>query len=217
MCRVAHGHGAVCGLYAPAVASDGSFSYGPRAALLVVDIQNDFADPSGSLSVPGGEAVVAVANAEIDAARQAGAKVAYSQDWHPPETPHFAAQGGVWPVHCVRGTWGAAFHPDLVVAGEVIRKGTGGEDGYSAFSVRDPLTGAERPTRLAVVLAVLGVEELAVVGLATDYCVLESVLDAARLGLRPVVLSAGVRPVDLEPGDGERALEAMEAAGASIR
>jgi nicotinamidase/pyrazinamidase len=169
------------------------------------------------LYVPGGEDVLDVANAEIERARAAGAKVAYSQDWHPPETPHFAAQGGVWPVHCVRGTWGAEFHPKLTLAGEVVQKGTGGEDGYSAFTVRDPVTGHERPTRLVTVLRSLGITDVVIVGLALDYCVLDSSLDALRLSLRPTVLRDGTRPVDMEAGDGERAFERMAAAGTNIR
>ena len=140
----------------------------------------------------------------------------YSQDWHPPETPHFALQGGPWPVHCVRGTWGARFHPRLVVSGEVVRKGTGGEDGYSAFTVRDPRSGEERPTRLITVLRALGVTDLVIVGLATDYCVLASGLDAARLGLGVTVLRDGVRAVDVSPGDGDRALAQLAAAGVDI-
>jgi nicotinamidase/pyrazinamidase len=191
--------------------------YGSRTALLVVDIQNDFTDPAGSLYVPSGEHVVGVANAEIARARAAGAKVAYSQDWHPPATPHFAVHGGVWPVHCVRNTWGAEFHPDLVLAGEVVQKGTGGEDGYSAFTVRDPVSGHERPTRLVTVLRSAGVTEVVIVGLALDYCVLDSALDALRLGFGTTVLLDGTRPVELEGGDGDRALERMVAAGADLR
>ncbi len=105
--------------------------YDAQTALVVVDVQNDFADPRGSLSVRGGEAVVDAVNREIDRARAAGATVAYTQDWHPESTPHFQKDGGVWPVHCVRNTWGAELHPRLVVAGEVVRKGVDGEDGYS--------------------------------------------------------------------------------------
>jgi nicotinamidase/pyrazinamidase len=191
--------------------------YGSRTALLVVDIQNDFTDPRGSLYVPGGEHVIRVANAEIGRARAAGAKVAYSQDWHPAVTPHFAAHGGVWPVHCVRNTWGAQFHPDLVLAGEVVQKGTGGEDGYSAFTVRDPASGHERPTRLLTVLRAAGVDGVVIVGLALDYCVLDSTLDALRLGFSTTVLLDGTRPVELEGGDGDRALERMVAAGAGLR
>jgi nicotinamidase/pyrazinamidase len=192
-------------------------AYESHTALLIVDMQNDFADPQGSLYVRGAEGLIHHANAQIAQARAGGAKVAYSQDWHPPETPHFAAQGGVWPVHCVRDTWGAAFHPALTLAGEVVQKGTGGEDGYSAFTVRDPVTGHERPTRLVTVLRSLGVTDLVIAGLALDYCVLDSTLDALRLGLRTTVLQAGTRPVELQAGDGERAMERMAAAGAEIR
>ena len=122
--------------------------YGPGTALIVVDVQNDFADPKGSLYVKDGEAVVPVANREVERAREAGSPVFYTQDWHPESTPHFAKDGGVWPVHCVGGTCGAELHPDLTVAGEVIRKGTGGEDGYSGFTVKDPQSGDEAATAL---------------------------------------------------------------------
>jgi len=192
-------------------------AYGPRTALLVVDVQNDFADPSGALYVPGAEGVVDHANAQIATARAACAKVVYSQDWHPPVTPHFAAHGGTWPDHCVRRTWGAAFHPDLVVAGEVVQKGTGGEDGYSAFAVRHPSTGDEQATRLVTVLRSAGVTGVVIVGLATDYCVLDSALDALRHGFHTAVLTEGTRAVDVQPGDGDRALERMAVAGAHIR
>ena len=156
--------------------------YDPATALVVVDVQNDFADPEGSLTVAGAGAVVVAVNAEVDAALAAGATVAYTQDWHPPSTPHFAKDGGVWPVHCVGATWGAAFHPDLVVAGEVVRKGSGGEDGYSGFTMRDPITGATRSTGLDELLRERGVERVVVVGLALDYCVKATALDALGLG-----------------------------------
>src|SRR6059036_2226403 len=108
--------------------------YDAKTALLLVDVQNDFADPGGSLYVKGGEEVVPFAKVEMDQALAAGALVVYTQDWHPPSTPHFQKDGGIWPVHCVQGTWGADLHPDLRVKGDVIRKGTGGEDGYSGFT-----------------------------------------------------------------------------------
>src|SRR6266536_6172386 len=105
--------------------------YDAVTALLVVDVQNDFADPNGALHVSGGEDVVGVVNREIARAVSAGALVAYTQDWHPPSTPHFAKDGGIWPVHCVADTWGADFHPELMTIdeGELVQKGTGGEDG----------------------------------------------------------------------------------------
>ena len=193
--------------------------YDPTTALLVVDVQNDFADPAGSLSVAGGADVVERVNAEADAARAAGALVVCTQDWHPADTPHFEKDGGTWPVHCVGDGWGAELHPGLhawLAEAPAVRKGTGGEDGYSGFTVRDPVTGAESPTELAELLRARGVEQVVVAGIATDYCVLETVLDAVRLGFGTTVLRDAVRAVDVQPGDGERALERMADAGAVV-
>jgi len=190
--------------------------YGPRTALIVVDVQNDFADPNGSLYVTGGEEVVARVNEEIAAARSAGAPVVYTADWHPESTPHFQTDGGIWPVHCVGGTWGAEFHPGLNVDGPVVRKGTGGEDGYSGFSMRDPQTGEETPTVLERTLRSADVEDVVVVGLATDYCVKETALDAVHKGFGTTVVRGAIAPVDLEAGDGERALAALQDAGARV-
>lgn len=190
--------------------------YDAQAALIVVDVQNDFADPKGGLYVRGGEEVVPIVNREVAAAKAAGAFVTWSQDWHPEETPHFAKDGGVWPVHCLRDSWGAAFHPGLVVDGEVIRKGTGGEDGYSAFSVRDPKSGKRRATRLGNLLKEHGVERVVVVGLATDYCVKDTALDALHLGYPTTVLLDGVRAVNLRAGDGDHALDEVRAAGGTL-
>jgi nicotinamidase/pyrazinamidase len=103
--------------------------YDRSTALVVVDVQNDFADPKGSLYVGEGERVVPLVNREIERALAADALVVYTQDWHPAQTPHFQSGGGAWPEHCVQYTWGAQLHPDLRVAGEVVRKGQGGEDG----------------------------------------------------------------------------------------
>ena len=190
--------------------------YDPTTALVVVDVQNDFADLAGSLSVRGGEAVVVAANAEIAAARAAGALVVYTQDWHPESTPHFAKDGGVWPVHCLAGSWGAALHPALDVGGPVVRKGTNGEDGYSGFTMRDPVTGATVPTELDALLRERGIRRVVVVGLATDYCVKATGLDAHALGYDTTVLRAAIAAVELQPGDGERALDELRAAGATV-
>jgi nicotinamidase/pyrazinamidase len=190
--------------------------YDVRTALLVVDVQNDFADPSGSLYVREGERMVEPANQEIGRALAGGASVVYTQDWHPERTPHFQTDGGIWPVHCVQETWGAAFHPDLRVVGEVIRKGTGGEDGYSGFSVRDPVSGERNATRLGSVLEERGIERVVLAGLATDYCVKETALDAMRLGFETTVLARAVRAVDLSPGDGDRAMEEIRRAGGHV-
>lgn len=191
--------------------------YDERTALIVVDVQNDFADRNGSLYVSGGEEVVLAANREVERAQRADATVVYTQDWHPESTPHFAKDGGVWPVHCVGDTWGAQLHPDLVVDGPVVRKGVGGEDGYSGFGVRDPQTGEETPTGLEELLRERGVEKVVVVGLALDYCVKETALDAARLGFDTVVPLDVTRPVDLEPGDGDRAVADVQQAGVVTR
>ena len=189
--------------------------YDPSTALVVVDLQNDFADPAGSLAVAGGEAVVLRANDEIQRAVAAGAPVVFTQDWHPPSTPHFAKDGGIWPVHCVADTWGAELYRGLVVAGPIVRKGTNGEDGYSGFTVRDA-AGGEHPTELEAILAEQGISRVVVCGLATDYCVRATALDAVRLGFETIVLTDAVAAVDLVPGDGERALAEMATAGARL-
>jgi len=191
-------------------------TYDKATALLVVDVQNDFADPSGSLYVQGGEQVVPVINREIERAKTAGANVFYTQDWHPESTPHFKKDGGIWPVHCVMETWGAELHPDLTVEGPVVRKGSNGEDGYSGFTMRDPQTGETIPTALGDMLADAGVTTLRIAGLATDYCVKSTVLDAREKGYPITVLENGIRPVEVEPGDGDHAIEAMLAAGALL-
>lgn len=191
-------------------------SFGPGVALVVVDVQNDFADPTGSLSVRGGEAVVGAVNALVDVAIAAGSPVVYTQDWHPPDTPHFAKDGGVWPVHCVAGTWGAEFHPVLRVEGESVRKGTAGEDGYSGFTMRDPVSGEERSTGLAELLRSEEITRVVVAGLATDYCVKATALDGIGLGFGVVVAEAAVAAVDVEPGDGDRALKELAAAGVTL-
>lgn len=189
--------------------------YGPKTALVVVDVQNDFADPDGSLYVQGGEDVLPFINEQVATAVESGARIAYSQDWHPETTPHFAKDGGIWPVHCLADSEGAAFHPELDVVDNAvfIKKGVGGEDGYSAFTMRDPVTGEETPTGLEEELE--GIESVIVVGLALDYCVKETALDAAR-SYDTTVLADGTRPVNLKTGDGSRAVAEMVAAGVSV-
>jgi nicotinamidase/pyrazinamidase len=195
---------------------DSDARYGPEVGLVVVDVQNDFADPAGSLSVKGGADVVPLVNAEIEKALQAGAAVVYTQDWHPAHTPHFAVDGGIWPVHCVQETWGAQLHPGLAVKGPIVRKGSHGEDGYSGFSMRDPAGGETIPTELDSTLAQAGVKRIVVCGLATDYCVKATALDGVRLGYDTALLLDAIRAVDLTPGDGARALDEMAAAGTML-
>jgi nicotinamidase/pyrazinamidase len=190
--------------------------FGRNTALIVVDVQNDFADPSGWLYVRGGEEVVQVANREIERALAAGSPIFYTQDWHPESTPHFQKDGGIWPVHCVGGSWGAELHPDLLVRGEVIRKGTGGEDGYSGFTVKDPLSDDKKSTALGSLLREKDIGRVLVLGLATDYCVGATARDAVAAGLDTTVLREGIRAVDLNPGDGERTLSELTAAGVKV-
>lgn len=190
--------------------------YDDTTALIVVDVQNDFADPEGGLYVSGGEEVVPLINTEVDAARDSGAPVFYTQDWHPPDTPHFEKDGGVWPVHCVKDTWGAEFHPDLHVDGPVVRKGVDGGDGYSGFSVRDPVSGEETATELGRLLDEAGVRRVVVTGLAGDVCVKATALDARELGYEVVVPLATTRMVDLQAGDGERAVDELRGAGVTV-
>jgi nicotinamidase/pyrazinamidase len=191
-------------------------TYDPTTALLVVDVQNDFADPAGSLYVKGGEEVVPFINDQIGRAQLAGARVFFTQDWHPESTPHFQKDGGIWPVHCVQQSWGAEFHPALVVGGPVVQKGSNGEDGYSGFTMRDPVSGQTIPTALGELLAAAGVTTIVIAGLATDYCVKATVLDARERGYPVTVLQNGIRAVDIQPGDGDRAIEEMFAAGALL-
>ena len=190
--------------------------YDTTTALIVVDVQNDFADPNGGLYVAGGEEVVPSINAHVASARQAGAFVVYTQDWHPPETPHFEKYGGVWPVHCVRDTWGAELHPDLQVEGPIVKKGVDGGDGYSGFSVRDPVSGDEESTELGSMLERAGTTHVVVTGLAGDVCVKETALDARKLGYEVTLPAATTRFVALEPGDDERAVQEMRDAGVTV-
>jgi nicotinamidase/pyrazinamidase len=182
-----------------------------RNALLVVDLQNDFC-PGGSLPVPNGHEVVPVLNDYIARFTREGLSVVLSRDWHPAQTSHFRTQGGSWPEHCVQGTRGAEFHPDLSVPGTalIVSKGMGpDEDGYSAFVGRD-----QEGRSLVSLLREQGVQKLVIGGLATDYCVLNSVLDALEAGFSVDVIGAATRGVEVQPGDTDRAIQQMKAAGA---
>jgi nicotinamidase/pyrazinamidase len=190
--------------------------YDARTALVVVDVQNDFTDPAGGLAVRDAEAIIPEVNARVAACRAAAGLVVYTQDWHPEQTPHFVTGGGPWPVHCVRDTWGAALHPDLIVDGPIVRKGVDGADGYSGFSVRDPVSGDVSRTELGGLLEARGVERVIVVGLAGDVCVAATAVDAADLGFATIVPLAATRMVELAPGDGERAIARMRAAGVEV-
>jgi nicotinamidase/pyrazinamidase len=189
--------------------------YRPGVALIVVDVQNDFADPNGSLSVAGGADVIPTINGQVELARNNGALVVATQDWHPEHTPHFAKDGGIWPDHCVQDTWGAQLHPALELHDDtrVVRTGTNGEDGYSAFTMRDPVSGETIPTELGQVLKDANIDEVVVTGLATDYCVRATALDSADPGFHTYLLTDACAGVNLNPGDGDAAIAEMEAKG----
>jgi nicotinamidase/pyrazinamidase len=182
-------------------------------ALLIVDVQNDFC-PGGALAVREGDQVVAPLRRVAERFGALGYPVYASRDWHPLDSTHFATGGGTWPVHCVQHTPGAQFHPDLELppSALVVTTGSGKEDeGYSAFSGTVAGRGSFGDD-----LRARGVTHLYVGGLATDYCVKHSVLDALSQGFGVTVLTDAVRAVDVQPGDGQRALEEMKAAGARL-
>lgn len=182
-------------------------------ALLVVDVQNDFC-PGGALAVPHGDDVIRVLNRLAAHVSALGFPVYASRDWHPASSRHFHVNGGRWPVHCVAGTEGARLHPDLDLPPGtlIVTKGvTPDEDGYSAFDGDIAGRGS-----LLADLRARGVTDLIIGGLATDYCVRASALDARREGFDVMVVTDAVRAVDLQPGDGDRALEEMKAAGVTL-
>ncbi|MDP2241986.1 MAG: nicotinamidase [Burkholderiales bacterium] len=183
-----------------------AINVGKAHALLIVDVQNDFL-PGGSLAVPNGDEVIPVLNRHIALARSRGVPVFASRDWHPIDHCSFQAQGGPWPPHCVADTQGAAFSPglelprDAVIISKAMREDA---DAYSSFEGTD----------LAPQLRKLGVKQLLVGGLATDYCVLNTVLDARQSGFGVLLLADAIRAVNVKPGDGERAERQMAQAGA---
>ncbi|MGH2760825.1 MAG: nicotinamidase [Actinomycetota bacterium] len=173
-------------------------------ALIVVDVQNDFC-PGGALAVPEGDDVVPVINRLMPLFRH----VIATQDFHPPGHSSFSSRGGPWPEHCVQDTPGAGFHPDLEIshADEIVQKGTDpATDGYSGFAGTD----------LADRLRARGVERVVVTGLATDYCVRATTIEAIEHGFEAVVLTDAIRAVDLTPGDGASAVEEMSRAGVTV-
>jgi nicotinamidase/pyrazinamidase len=176
-------------------------------ALLIVDYQNDFAAPDGALSVAGGEDI----SERINHLAKAGGYdlVVATRDWHPADHNSFTERGGIWPVHCVQGTDGAELHASLdrEDVDVVFDKGTNQEtDGYSAFETGE----------LATLLRDRGIDKLTVVGLATDYCVKNTAIDAERGGFQVRVDTTAVRGVDVKPGDTDRALAEMREAGVEV-
>ena len=191
----------------------------PSTALIVVDMQNDFGHRDGSLFVTGGDTILDTINDQIERTAAGGGVIVLSQDWHPSSTPHFVDDGGVWPTHCVAGTWGAELVDGLDphhCASAVVRKGTNGEDGYSAFAMREPGGDVDIPTGLAGMLRERRIEQVIVVGLATDVCVAATATGAAGAGFTTTVLWDATRPVHGDADTTERVLADLDDAGVTV-
>lgn len=181
--------------------------------MLVVDVQYDFL-PGGSLAVAAGDTIIPKVNRVIDLFRRRGLPILFTRDWHPRVTKHFKEFGGAWPPHCIQGTKGARFHRNLKIPKDaiILSKGLDPEqDSYSAFQAT-----TDRGRDLESTLRELGVDEVFISGLATDYCVRASALNATRRGFRVRVLTDAIRGVDLKPGDSDAALREMRAHGATL-
>lgn len=176
-----------------------------HTALVVVDVQKDFC-PGGALPVADGDKVVRILNQYIEKFRRTGAPMIFTRDWHPLDHSSFKDQGGPWPPHCVQNSEGARFHPDLLVPpeGEIVSKADKKDEAYSFFQGTD----------LATKLRERGIKRLLVGGLATDYCVKETVLDGLKHGFEIFHLDDASRGVNVNPGDSDRALQEMVAKGA---
>lgn len=177
-----------------------------KSVLLVVDVQVDFC-PGGALGVPGGTEIIGLINDYVRFFHARGIPVVMSRDWHPPDHSSFKEQGGPWPVHCVQGSRGGRFHPDLAIppGSSIISKATDSKrEAYSAFD----------GTPLEDLLRKLDAKTIYIAGLATDYCVKHTALDARRLGFNVVVMEDAIRGIDATPGDIARAMQAMREAGA---
>lgn len=183
------------------------------SALLIEDVQNDFCF-GGALAVSGGDEVVPVLNRYIDLFLERGLPVFASRDWHPEKSHHFSKYGGIWPVHCVQGSRGAGFHPDLKLPADVVIMSKGMEplrDGFSSFEAI-----CEKGVSFSAALSERGVRHICIGGLATDYCVKYTVLDALAVGFSVTLLIDAIRGVDLKPGDAESAIREMVMAGAAV-
>ncbi|MCM8781798.1 MAG: bifunctional nicotinamidase/pyrazinamidase [Candidatus Omnitrophica bacterium] len=184
-----------------------------KKALLVVDIQNDFC-PGGTLAVPGGDKIIPTVNKYIKIFSENKLPIFVSRDWHPKKTKHFKQFGGMWPKHCIQDTKGAKFHSKLKVPKEAIILSKGMDpqkDSYSVFQGED-LNGME----FTNLLKIFGIEEIYICGLATDYCVKYTTLDALRSGFKVKVLLDAVRGVNLKPNDSTEAIEEMVKNGAIL-
>ncbi|MDO8586421.1 MAG: nicotinamidase [Armatimonadota bacterium] len=180
-------------------------------ALIIIDVQRDFCE-GGALPVSDGDAVVPVFNEYIELFKESGLPIYATRDWHPEKTSHFKQYGGLWPPHCVQSSPGAEFHPDLKLPADarVVSAGIGpSEQGYSSFEGRDE-DGADFSTSLRS----RGITGLYIGGLATDYCVRATTLDALSQGFEVILLTDAIRGIDVRPGDSQAAIRRMVEAGA---
>jgi nicotinamidase/pyrazinamidase len=183
-------------------------------ALIIVDVQNDFC-PGGALGVADGDQVVSPINRLSAEFERAGLPVIVTRDWHPQHTSHFNTHGGQWPPHCIQGTRGAEFHPALAIRQNAVIVSKGAKENVDSYSAFDGADAEGVP--LPALLRHRGIKRLLIAGLATDYCVRQTALDALRDGFKVVVLADAVRGVDVHPGDSQRALDEMRRAGAELR
>jgi len=184
-----------------------------NSALVIVDVQNDFC-PGGALEVYNADEIILVINRYMELFRGKGLPIIASRDWHPRETKHFEKYGGIWPEHCVQRSFGAMFRAGLLLPPDILvfSKGMDPErDDYSALQARN-----DTGTSMTDVLKKVGIRELYICGLATDYCVRQTALEGLHLGFSITVLVDAVRGVELNPGDSKRALDELEAAGAVL-
>ena len=183
----------------------------PKKALLIVDVQNDFC-PGGALGVPEGDKIVSVINKYIRTFTKKKLPIFATADWHPVRTKHFKDFGGVWPVHCIQNSRGAAFHPDLKLPKDAILLYKGmdpEEDCYSSFSAQD-LSGQP----LSKLLKRMAIKEIYISGLATDYCVKFTAIDALKHGFKVKILMDAIKGVDLKPNDSREAIKKITKMGA---
>lgn len=188
-----------------------------KKALIVVDFQNDFC-PDGALAVPEGDQILDTVNDLVQEFVERDDVVVYTRDFHPENHSSFAENNpeGIWPHHCVQGTTGAEFYPELIVKGETFYKGFVPErDSYSGFGGH--IEPNESSQSLEDYLRAQDIDEVTVIGLALDYCVKSTALDAHRLGFKPTVVLSGTRAVNIEPDDGDRAVEEMKNAGVTVK
>lgn len=177
-----------------------------KKALVIVDVQNDFC-PRGALAVPEGDTIITTLNKYIQLFSKNGFPIFVSRDWHPKKTKHFKAFGGMWPIHCVQNTKGAQFHPKLKLPKYAIILSKGMDPEKESYSVFEGFDDSGQP--FYNLLTMFGIKELYVAGLATDYCVKASAIDAIKQGFSVRLLIDAVKGVDITPGDSARAIKEM--------